>query len=194
MQYLKKDIQNRIMIAAVEEFKQNGYANASIRNIAQNAEISLGNIYRYFANKEALYLAVINPFMTSFKNEIETNLTFQGHNSAELAKSLVNILSQYKDEFIIISQGNTVHYDRFIEFLVQIISEKIHEYLQTVDTSAGTKVTNPQLCNAVAQGFLVSLFKIFKVDTNNALLERYIKELITFYFGNMQSRFANFVD
>ena len=68
MQYLKKEVREKILCAAVEEFKQYGYADASIRNIANNAEISLGNIYRYFTNKEALYFAVINPFMESFRN------------------------------------------------------------------------------------------------------------------------------
>ena len=49
MQYLKKEIKDRILASAVDEFKEHGFANASIRNIANNAEISLGNIYRYFA-------------------------------------------------------------------------------------------------------------------------------------------------
>ena len=55
MQYLKTDVRNRILESAEEEFRQNGYLNASIRTIAENAGISLGNVYRYFSNKEALW-------------------------------------------------------------------------------------------------------------------------------------------
>ena len=192
MQYLKKDIKDRIIVAAIEEFKANGYSNASIRNIANNAEISLGNIYRYFTNKEALYLAVINPFMESFHDAIQNKLNFHNQNPVELAATLAGILTQHADEFIIIRQGNTCHYNTFIAFLVQIISVKINEYLQTVDQAAGDKVTNPALCEAVAEGFLVSLFKTFQSETDIEVLERYIRELVTFYFGNMQYRFSNF--
>ena len=194
MQYLKKDIKDRIIAAAIEEFKLNGYSNASIRNIANNAEISLGNIYRYFTNKEALYFAVINPFMESFREAIQNKLNFHDKNPSELAQHLASTLIQYADEFLIIRQGNTSHYTTFINYLVEIISAKISEYLQAVDTSAGTKVTNPSLCEAVAEGFLVSLFKTFQFEVELDILERYIRELVTFYFGNMQSRFANFTE
>ena len=194
MQYLKKDIKDKIITAAIEEFKFNGYSNASIRNIANNAEISLGNIYRYFTNKEALYFAVINPFMESFREAIQNKLNFHDKNPSELASTLASILTQYADEFIIIRQGHTSHYNAFINYLVGIISQKINEYLQAADTTAGRKVTNPSLCEAVAEGFLVSLFKTFQFDVDSSVLERYIRELITFYFGNMQSRFAIFTE
>lgn len=73
MQYLKKEIRERILNAAVEEFKEHGYADASIRNIANNAQISLGNVYRYFTNKEGLYFAIITPFMENIESALETS-------------------------------------------------------------------------------------------------------------------------
>ena len=61
MQYLKDVVRTRIINAAIAEFKEYGYSNASIRNIAEVANISLGNIYRYYENKEDLFLTIINP-------------------------------------------------------------------------------------------------------------------------------------
>ena len=72
MQYLKNDVREKILKAAIAEFKENGYANASIRNIAVNAHISLGNIYRYFTNKEALYCAVVEPLMEEIVRKIDS--------------------------------------------------------------------------------------------------------------------------
>ena len=194
MQYLKKDIKDRILAAAIEEFKLNGYANASIRNIANNAEISLGNIYRYFTNKEALYFAVINPFMENFRLAIQTKLDFSNYNPAELSHHIAHNLTEYADEFIIIRQGNTSHYKTFIDYLVKLISEKINEYFMTSVGADAHKVTNPVICEAIAEGFLVSLFKILSCDVETEVLEQNICELIVFYFGNIQNRFANFVE
>ncbi len=109
MQYLKKEIKDRILASAVDEFKEHGFANASIRNIANNAEISLGNIYRYFANKEALYLAVINPFMESVKQSVEQDFVFKDKSMKEMSIIFVRFLMQYSDEFLIIRKGNSVH-------------------------------------------------------------------------------------
>ena len=194
MQYLKKDIKDRILAAAIEEFKLNGYANASIRNIANNAEISLGNIYRYFTNKEALYFAVINPFMENFRLAIQTKLDFTNYNPTELASHIAHNLTEYADEFIIIRQGNTSHYKTFIDYLVKLISEKINEYFTYSVGANSHKVTNPLICEAIAEGFLVSLFKVLSFDEDTAVLEQNICELIVFYFGNIQNRFANFVE
>ena len=193
MQYLKKDIKDRILAAAIEEFKLKGYANASIRNIANNAEISLGNIYRYFTNKEALYFAVINPFMENFRMAIQTKLDFTNYNPTEIAHHIAHNITEYADEFIIIRQGNTSHYNTFIDYLVKLISAKINEFFQSVNSAQCHRVTNPIICEAIAEGFLTSLFKVLQFDVELDVLEQNICELVVFYFGNIQNRFANFI-
>ena len=94
MQYLKKDIRDRILASAVIEFKEQGYADASIRNIANNAEISLGNVYRYFTNKEALYFAVIDPFMESVKTFVN-EIDFSKNSMKEISESMIEFIMQY---------------------------------------------------------------------------------------------------
>ena len=130
MQYLKKEIRQNILAAAVEEFKDHGYADASIRNIANNAEISLGNIYRYFANKEALYFAVINPFLNSVKQAIEQDIVFEGKDMREASEKLVEFLMAHNDEILIIRKGNSVHYEAFVNCIVEAISKKVREMLK----------------------------------------------------------------
>ena len=53
-QKLKDDIRQAIIAAATEEFQNKGYEDASMRSIAEKANITVGNIYRYFDNKEDL--------------------------------------------------------------------------------------------------------------------------------------------
>lgn len=192
MQYLKKEIRDRILSAAVEEFKEHGYADASIRNIANNAEISLGNIYRYYTNKEALYFAVINPFMESVKQSIERDFVFSGKTMKEVSEVLVAFLMEYSDELLIIRKGNTVHYEAFISYIINVISSKLREMLEGSFPEIEQKIKNPRFYDAVAEGFLVSFFKVLDNDDNNDELERNARELITFYFGHMQDRYYHF--
>jgi len=49
----------RILNAAKTCFVENGLAHTTMRDIASKADMSLGNIYRYFKNKEALIEAFI---------------------------------------------------------------------------------------------------------------------------------------
>lgn len=192
MQYLKKEIRDRILAAAVEEFKENGYANASIRNIANNAEISLGNIYRYFSNKEALYFAVINPFMESVKQGIERDFIFTDKSMKEVSEVLISFLMQYSDELLIIRKGNSVHYETFIDYITGVISAKIKEMMEGSFPEIDKKIKNPDFYNAIAEGFLNSLFKILRNEDSTERQERNARELITFYFGHMKDRFYHF--
>lgn len=192
MQYLKKEIKDRILAAAVDEFKEHGFANASIRNIANNAEISLGNIYRYFANKEDLYLAVINPFMESVKQSVEQEFVFKDKSMKEMSVIFVRFLMQYSDELLIIRKGNSVHYDTFVNYITEVLSNKIKEMMEGSFPEIDEKIKNPEFYNAIAEGFLNSLFKILRNEDSPEVQERNARELITFYFGHMKDRFYHF--
>jgi AcrR family transcriptional regulator len=60
MQYLKDEVKNRILESALAEFKTMGYSDASMRKIAQNAHVALGNVYRYYVNKQELFNALVS--------------------------------------------------------------------------------------------------------------------------------------
>lgn len=192
MQYLKKEIRERILAAAVEEFKEQGYADASIRNIANNAEISLGNIYRYFTNKEALYLAVINPFIDSVKTFVDNELSFTNKSMKEISEMLIDFIMQFNDELFIICKGNSVHYETFVGYIIDVIATKIKQLMQDVFPEIDSKIQNTEFYNAVAEGFLTSFFKVLKNRTSTEELKRNVSELITFYFGHMKDRFYHF--
>ncbi len=192
MQYLKKEIRNKILASAIDEFKEHGYSDASIRNIANNAEISLGNVYRYFTNKEALYFAVINPFMESIRQSIEKDFAFEGKSMKEVSEVLVAFLMQYSDELIIIRKGNTVHYDSFVKYIVKVIAQKLKLMLEENFPEIDVKITNPDFAASVAEGFLTSLFLVLDGGDSADVQEHYIRELITFYFGHMKDRFYHF--
>lgn len=192
MQYLKKEIRENIIVAAIEEFKLHGYADASIRNIANNAEISLGNIYRYFTNKEALYFAVINPFLANVKQVIEHDIVFGNSDMRQAAEILVEFLVEHSDELLIIRKGNSAHYESFIGYIVQAISQKLREMLERTFPEIDEKIKNPEFYNAIAEGFLTSLFKVLCKDESLEMKKCNVRELITFYFGNMADRFSHY--
>lgn len=53
---LEKEKQQRILNAAIKEFAQKGFKNASTNEIVKEAEISKGLLFHYFKNKKYLYL------------------------------------------------------------------------------------------------------------------------------------------
>jgi AcrR family transcriptional regulator len=52
-----------ILDAAVKLFAQHGYADANTQHLADTLGVGKGTIYRYFATKEALFLAAVDRLM-----------------------------------------------------------------------------------------------------------------------------------
>lgn len=60
----------RILETAIAQFGQKGYAQTTMRQIAQTAGCSLGLAYRYFPGKEAMVFALYERLVAEFAQEV----------------------------------------------------------------------------------------------------------------------------
>ena len=103
MQYLKEEIRESIIEAATEEFFRKGYEKASMRAIAADAGMTVGNMYRYFRNKDELFTSVTGPVyeqIVYFIQHHEDNLPedFEEHLEGFISQQTA-ILSGFADRF-----------------------------------------------------------------------------------------------
>ena len=71
-QKLKDETRTAIIDAARKEFLEKGYEDASMRNIAANAGITVGNIYRYFDSKEELSRYIMSSSSDKMKKLLDS--------------------------------------------------------------------------------------------------------------------------
>lgn len=74
--HLPPDKQERVLTAALEEFADKGYHQASLNKVVAQAGIAKGSIYQYFPNKEGLFaflfqqaLGLVRRTLTTVKEE-----------------------------------------------------------------------------------------------------------------------------
>ena len=67
MQILKDDIRERILDAARRQFARKSYAKTSMREIAREAGIGVGNIYNYFPGKDELFREAVSPVLCALE-------------------------------------------------------------------------------------------------------------------------------
>ena len=53
-----KDTKRRILDAALDLFNENGLVNVRLQHIADQAQMSVGNLAYHYANKEAIVTAL----------------------------------------------------------------------------------------------------------------------------------------
>src|SRR5258708_19075831 len=66
--------QGRILQAARKVFAQHGYHGATIEEIAEEAGLSNGAVYYNFANKEDLFLALLDMWRTELIEDLRSAL------------------------------------------------------------------------------------------------------------------------
>jgi TetR/AcrR family transcriptional regulator len=91
---LNQEKQERILNAALKEFAQKGYENASTNEIVKSAEISKGLLFHYFNNKKELYLFLYNHFVDVLMKEFFNELDFSEQDIFERLKSLMILKSK----------------------------------------------------------------------------------------------------
>lgn len=74
MQTKKEEIQKTILNAAQQEFLIHGYEGASMRTIAKKANTTLGNIYHYYKNKEAILEMLLEEPVKGLEELVRTHL------------------------------------------------------------------------------------------------------------------------
>jgi len=72
---LEVEKQHRIIRAAITEFAQNTYVNASTNRIVKECSISKGSLFKYFIDKEDLYFFILDTVMGEMLRDMESEVT-----------------------------------------------------------------------------------------------------------------------
>lgn len=136
-QFLKEEIRKRIIKSAIKEFSEKGYDRSSIKSIAKGADISVGNLYRYFENKEDLLREVIEPVFGELAQMINaenilSDMDYKGYIYNKLNRFLDLYIANKSIFFVVIDgckgtkMGNII--DSFTDMLADNIQKLISKF------------------------------------------------------------------
>lgn len=102
-QVLKKEIKDKIIEATKNEVLKKGVKDSSLREIAANAGITVGNLYRYFKCKDDIINSITSPTLiklnemvkavTNYQVSFENDLSLVEFNSDDLMEMLNQLAS-----------------------------------------------------------------------------------------------------
>lgn len=108
--------QLKIFKSAIELFSKKGYANTSTKEIAENAGVSEGSIFKKFKNKEELLFSILNPLSRNILPQLVNEFSEETlqiryeslhdfisaviHNRNIFVKENVDVIKIFVDEFI----------------------------------------------------------------------------------------------
>lgn len=186
-QILKDGIKNVIDKAALSQFYKKGYQRATIANIAREAGISTGNIYRYYRSKDELFYSVIpQSFINEILSLIRTKLSALNEMSIEEARysSAMRIVDDQAVEFIIkyrmqiivaFDQSKGTRYEKLKDKFRDMLISNLRAYIKSVGKP---KFLNDRIKNDILKiittNFIQAFLEIIKnYRTENDLAYAY---------------------
>ncbi|MEW9121265.1 MAG: TetR/AcrR family transcriptional regulator [Thermotaleaceae bacterium] len=136
MQFLKDEVRSTIHQCALKEFYEKGYNDASMRSIAERVGMTVGNLYRYFPNKEDLFYQVISPAYHKLIELIQEDHT-QIINLREaqsfveyIAGRMVLINGQHREELLILMDGcSGTRFEHAQDEIVRLVENRLKNQL-----------------------------------------------------------------
>lgn len=133
-QVLKSEVRDAILVAATARFARHGFHGASMADIARDAGVSAGNVYRYFGGKQDLFAQILpDAFVASFDEvlgrrvdalaALDDMAVLDAEARARQAEFLAFLVAHRHQVVLLLDRcEGTVHEDfgrRFVEGLVQ---------------------------------------------------------------------------
>ncbi|GLE56946.1 putative transcriptional regulator, TetR family protein [Mycobacteroides chelonae] len=147
-----EDTRKRILEAAVQVFTRHGYIRGTTNRIAECAGISIGSLYQYYPNKDAIVIELAALHLEGSLAATRAHRSAAGFESAEsLMRSVVAAAidnHRHDPEFLRILIEQAPRSDEFMAKVIEVRRVAIDEMHRMLDECPGVNIVNK---NAAAQ-------------------------------------------
>ena len=184
----------RIIPAARKEFLEKGFDKASIRAIAAAAGMTSAGLYRHFADKEAMFAALVEPALTEFRGLFtvlkarDYELLDKGaldamwEEGSDLA-GFLDLIYRHFDAFkLLVCCSEGTRYEHFVHEYVMIEQKETLAYLgEARRRGIPVKDIRPEELHLLLSAYAVAIFEVVVHDFTHEDAQHYLKTLQAFF-------------
>lgn len=185
----------RIIPAARKEFLEKGYEKASIRAIAAGAGMTSAGLYRHFADKEAMFAALVEPLFKEFDGMFgvfkardyelleQGTLDIMWEDGADLAAFLDLIYRHFDAAKLLICCSEGTRYEHFIhDFVVAEQKETLAYLVEARRMGIPVKDIRPEELHLLLSAYATAIFEVVVHDFTREEAQHYLATLQTFFY------------
>jgi AcrR family transcriptional regulator len=185
----------RIIPAARKEFLEKGFEKASIRAIAAAAGMTSAGLYRHFADKEAMFAALVEPALAEFRGLFDVfkardyellergSLDTMWQDGADLAAFLGIIYRHFDAAKLLICRSEGTRYEHFIHDYVTAEQKETLAYLDEARRRGiPVKDVRPEELHLLLSAYATAIFEVVVHDFTREDAQHYLATLQTFFY------------
>lgn len=191
VQVLKEELRQAIVKHAQDEFLQHGYANASIKRIAANAGISVGNLYRYFSGKEALFESIVSPVHRELEMLIgdhDNQPDEKGDLFELVVHALAAIVEKYRGPLLILIDGSKgTRFEHAAADFHRVMADNVADHLAAYNGKQGRIEFERQAAWPISVAFMQGYFEIIRRHQDPEDCRRMILQYFSFWYQGLRA-------
>jgi len=194
--------QEKILHFGKQDFLQNGFKNASLRNIAAAAGMTTGAIYAYFKNKNALFEAIVEPVCKQVEEMFGTLSTayynadgivgeITAQNSLHDLHEVYKFIYKHFDVFrLLVAGAEGSSKEDFVHTIVDYEIEHTLAYLDRLKKGKKVKVElSHSMIHTISESCINAIFEPVRHNMSYEQATQNIDFLCVFYTGGWKSLF-----
>lgn len=191
----KTEAHEKIIAAAIIEFMEYGFENASMRRIASEVGLTVGALYRHFPNKEEMFAALVEPtindLMTKYREFCEQGYEVMKcgdvqqlwNESESEAKWFMSFIYDHFDVFkLLICRSQGTRFESFVHDMALLEERSTLDYFERMKQYNMTvNVLSQQEFHMLVTANVSALFEAVIHDFGRAEAMHYAETLDAFF-------------
>ncbi|MBJ6362664.1 TetR/AcrR family transcriptional regulator [Paenibacillus sp. GCM10012307] len=191
MQVLKDEVRNSILRCARTVFLDRGFGKTSMKDIAAKAGVAVGNLYRYFPNKEYLFDAVVSPVYDQLMELMIVNEQ-EFIDAAGVIDRLSHIFAELAYEnregllILLYKSSGTPFAGTKEEFIIRL-TEQMDTHLYEYNRKHSSDPLDLLISRPIAIAFLEGYFDIIRTFNSRNVIQEATKHYIAVWFMGLKA-------
>lgn len=200
MKFKDEEAVGQILECAKEEFMQKGFADASMRTIAEKAGFTTGMLYSRFADKNELFSALVKEGadkLYSYFSDVQEEFAefpatqqvaeMQTYTSSKM-RTVIDIIYEYFDTFkLIVCHSAGSSYDRYIDRIIEYETDSTERFMRVLqENGTSVKTVRRDINHMLASALFNGIFEVVAHDFPKEDALEYVNAVCDFFFAGWQ--------
>ncbi|MBN2039804.1 MAG: helix-turn-helix transcriptional regulator [Spirochaetes bacterium] len=186
-----------------KEFQEKGFAGANIRDIANKSNVSIGNIYNYFPNKDAIFHEIVKPTLTAIEktikiysemNYLDDDYQWSLEYHLKFVDQIANFLDSHRENLkLILFKSEKSKLGSFKEDFLEWYTELMNRNMAILKKEFPDEINNISdfFIHTVTSFYLNVVIEILMHDLKLEEMQKNLRELMMFLYHGWDSLMNN---
>lgn len=193
----KTDSHERIVRAAMREFLEKGFEQASMKAVADAVGMTSAALYRHFENKQDMFAALVQPAVDAMRewqeahiasgydalNQEDPSLMWDFEADMHDARVVLDVMYQQPEAFrLLICRSAGTPYENLVHDLTEQCTDEMMNFLQCCkERGASVREVRRDEMHMLVSAYNAALLQPIEHGYDKADAERYLKTMVDFF-------------